>query len=214
MSSNAAPTLKLWYSPGACSFVPHVALLEAGLKPELIRAEVGSMTKEFEAYNPKLKVPVLAMDDGVITEMAAVLTAIASIVPDRKLLGSTTMETIRAYEWLNYLSTTAHGQAYAGLWQTRRFVHDPQLYPAVREKALDSVKECYSFIEAKLRTSGAMHAVGSSFTVVDPFLVVLYCRASRLELDMETAYPSYTKYAKRFLELDSFVRARAVHIKV
>lgn len=214
MSSNPTPSLKLWYSPGACSFVPHVTLIEAGLKAELILAQVGSMSKEFEALNPKLKVPVLAMDDEIVTEMSAVLTAISSIVPDRQLLGRTTMETIRVYEWLNYLSTTAHGQAYAGLWQTRRFVRDPQLYPAVREKAVDSIKECYSFIEAKLQASGTTHAVGNSFTAVDPFLVALYCWASRVGLEMESTYPTYTRYAKRLLETESFVEARKIHFNV
>jgi glutathione S-transferase len=154
------------------------------------------------------------MGDEIITEMSAVLTAISSIVPDRQLLGRTQMETIRVYEWLNYLSSTAHGQAYAGLWQTRRFVHDPQLYPAVLERALDSIKECYSFIEAKLHASGMMYAVGSAFTVVDPFLVALYCWASRLELDMEATYPSHAKYAKRLLELESFIEARRIHVNI
>jgi hypothetical protein len=53
---------------GACSFAPHVAIIEAGLEAELILAQLGSMTKEFEALNLKLKlkVPVLAMDDEII----------------------------------------------------------------------------------------------------------------------------------------------------
>ncbi|KAH8669149.1 glutathione S-transferase [Xylariales sp. PMI_506] len=214
MSPSPTPALKLWYSPGACSFVPHVALIEAGLDFEVILAQVRNMTKEFEAINPQLKVPVLALGDEIITEMSAVLTAIASLVPEKKFLGRTTIETIRVYEWLNYLSSTAHGQAYAGLWQTYRFVKDPELYPAVREKSLEAVKDCYSLIDTKLKASGSMYAVGDAFTVVDPFLVVLYCWASRLGLEMEAAYPSYARYAKELLKSESVIEARKVHVNV
>ncbi|KAH8892892.1 glutathione S-transferase [Thozetella sp. PMI_491] len=214
MPSTTLPALKLWYSPEACSFAPHVTLLEAGLEAELILAQVGSMTKEFETLNPKLRVPVLAVDDEIITEIPAVLTAIAQLVPDRKFLGRTPIETVRVYEWLNYLSGTVHGQAFGGLWRPERFVKDPQLYPAVHEKALESLKACYSFIEAKLRASGTTYAVGSSFTVVDPFLVVMYRWGSRPKLDMEAAYPTYAGYAKRLLETKSFVEAHKLHEKV
>lgn len=45
MTENTTPTVKLWYSPGACSFVPLVALGEAGITADLIIAKVGAMTE-------------------------------------------------------------------------------------------------------------------------------------------------------------------------
>ncbi|KAJ5988514.1 hypothetical protein N7481_003724 [Penicillium waksmanii] len=83
MASARNPELKLWFSPRACSFVPHVALCEAGLKAELILAEVGA--KEFKSLNPKGRVPVLAIGDDIITEMSAVLTGISSLAPEAHL---------------------------------------------------------------------------------------------------------------------------------
>ncbi|KAJ5305183.1 uncharacterized protein N7443_004843 [Penicillium atrosanguineum] len=185
MAENTTPTVRLWYSPGACSFVPHVALGEAGIKADLILAQVGAMAEEFQAVNPKRRVPVLAIDDEVITEMAAILTAVSSLAPESKLLGRTTLETIRVYEWLNYFSTTAHAQAVASVFRTERFTNDPSTYPAIRQKGRETIQEVYALIEEKLKASGTQFAVGDSFTVADACLVLLYLWASRLNIEME-----------------------------
>lgn len=67
MLTSQASQLTLFYSPVTCSFVPHVALCEAGLEFQLVLAQVGHMTKEFESINPKRRVPVLIMDKEVTT---------------------------------------------------------------------------------------------------------------------------------------------------
>ncbi|UKZ81490.1 hypothetical protein TrVFT333_009262 [Trichoderma virens FT-333] len=142
MPTTSNPTLKLWYSPGACSFAAQVALLEAGLQPKLISVQIGSVTEEFARMNPKRRVPVLAVGDQVITEMPDILTSISALSPDRKLMGQNTIETLRAYEWLNYLSGTLHGQGYGGLWRPERFVNDTSMYLGVQERARQTIKDC------------------------------------------------------------------------
>ncbi|KAL2856638.1 hypothetical protein BJY01DRAFT_231257 [Aspergillus pseudoustus] len=171
------PSLKLLHSPGACSF------------PNLILARVGQMTPEFASINPKRRVPVLAIDNEVITEMSAVLTSISSLAPEKNLLGRSTIETIRVYEWLNWLSTVVHSQAMGSIWRTERYSNDPAVYPAIREKGLETIRECYAMINEKVAEPGTGFAVGKGFTAVDPFLLVLYCWASRLEKDMGQDYP-------------------------
>lgn len=207
-------SLKLWYSPGACSFVPHVALCEAGLEADLILAQVGNMSAEFKALNPKSRVPVLAIGDEVITEMSAVLNGISSLAPEAHLFGRTTMETIRVYEWLNYLSTTAHAQSFASIWRTERFTRDIEIYPSIQARGVENVKDVYALVEGKLSEHQSDYAVGDSFTVVDPFLVLIYCWAERLHIKMEAAYPRYTAYVQRLLERPSFIGASRLHRNV
>ncbi|KAJ0421733.1 hypothetical protein BJY00DRAFT_311749 [Aspergillus carlsbadensis] len=139
--------------------------------------------------------------------MSAVLTAIPSLSPETNLLGRTTLETIRVYKWLNWLSTVAHGQALGSIWRAERYSKDPSIYPAIREKGLETIRECYEVISEKLAEPG------TGFAVVDAFLVLLFRWAGRLGIDMEE-YPDYADYAKRLLGRDSVGRAREVHVDV
>ncbi|KAJ9607372.1 hypothetical protein H2200_008445 [Cladophialophora chaetospira] len=214
MSFQANPKLKLWYTPIACSFAPHALLLEAGLDFQMIPLELGKYTAEFMTLNPKGRVPVLAMDDEVITEMPAILTAISSLVPERQLMGRTTLETIRAYEWINYLSGTLHGQGYGARFRPDRYIHDPALHPQVRQRGLETIKECFAFIESKLREAGTAYLVGDGFTAVDPFLFVLYRWGVQEKLDMHSDYPYLEAWANRLLERKCVVDALKVHNKV
>ena len=72
--------MKLYYSPGACSLVPHIALEEAGVEFTALRipiAEGGHLTPEYLAINPHARLPSLETDRGVITENGAVVNFIA-----------------------------------------------------------------------------------------------------------------------------------------
>src|SRR5206468_3292411 len=72
--------LKLYYSPGACSLVPHIALEEAGAGFEPLRipiAEGGHLTPEYLAINPHARLPALGTERGVISENIAVLNFLA-----------------------------------------------------------------------------------------------------------------------------------------
>ncbi|PYH48156.1 glutathione S-transferase family protein [Aspergillus saccharolyticus JOP 1030-1] len=212
--SHQLPKVTLFYSPGACSYVPHVALIHASIPTNLILAKVGAMSPEFLKINPKRRVPVVVVNDEIVTEMAAVLTAIASLVPDQKLLGTTSLETIRVYEWLNYLSTVAHNQATAQIWRTERFTDDVAAYPAIQAKGRKVIQEVYALIEEKLRGRGEEtgYAVGDAFTVVDPFLVVVYLWSIRLGFgDMESRFPRFVMYAERLLGLEAFGLAAKLH---
>jgi glutathione S-transferase len=70
--------LKLFYTRGACSMVPHIAPEEAGAQYEkvLIDFRAGDQLRpEFLKVNPKARVPVLLTDRGVLTEIPAILGA-------------------------------------------------------------------------------------------------------------------------------------------
>ena len=60
--------MKLYYSPGACSLIPHIALLEAGLPYDLVKVDLRAKKLEngddFLKVNPKGQVPALALDIG------------------------------------------------------------------------------------------------------------------------------------------------------
>ncbi len=74
--------MKLYYSPGACSLSPHIALLEAGLPYDLVKVDLRAKKLEngddYLKVNPKGQVPALALDSGeLVTEGPVIVQMIA-----------------------------------------------------------------------------------------------------------------------------------------
>ena len=104
----------LYYTPGACSLSPHIALREAGLPFTLekvdLRAKKLASGSDFTAVNPKGYVPALRLPDGqLLTEGAVMVQYIADHAPDKQLAPAAgTMERYRLQEWLNFIATELH----------------------------------------------------------------------------------------------------------
>lgn len=191
------PAIRLWYSPGACSFAPHILLNELGLDFEPIRTPIKEgavQTEEFGRLNPKRRVPVLALDDEVITELPAVATAIALLKPERHAMGKGLIDQARVYEWMNWLSGTVHAQGFGCFWRPHRFSDDQGAHEAIIARGRKTIAEYFTMIDAKL--SGRAHAVGDGFTAADAFLLVLYRWGNIIGLDMAKVYPDYHRFAQ------------------
>lgn len=158
------------------------------------------MPKEFRSINPKMRIPVLGIDDEIITELPAILTAISKLTPHLGLLGLNDMETVRVYEWMNWLSGTLHGQAFGALWRPQRFTSDPNLYSSLQRHAGGTIRGCFDDIEGRL---SGIHSVGNAFTVVDAYLLVFWRWGKRIGIDMEGNYPKYSALASAVLRRDS-----------
>src|SRR5204863_7208860 len=82
-------TLQLYYAPGACSFVPHVALeaAKAEFEPKLVKLHKGEQkTPEYLALNPNGQVPVLVVDGRALTQIMAIVAYLVRQFPDAGLL--------------------------------------------------------------------------------------------------------------------------------
>jgi len=202
------PTLYHW--PGSSTLVSHIALIETKLPFTLTNAPDPS-SPYLLTLNPKGRVPILALDSStIITESPAVLTAIAHLAPEKNLLGRTPLETVRVYEWLNYLSGTVHGQAFGALWRPARFSDDVRIYEALKVGAFVTIRGCYRFIEDRLSGSGTAYAVGDDMTVVDPFLLVFYrWGLQELSWDMAKEYPAYAALISLVIKRESVIEAYA-----
>lgn len=92
----------------------HILLKETGMEFEGIR--IGGkqgLPEDFRKINPKMNVPVLSVNGAVITETPAIMTAISQLSPDRHLFGTTDIEIVKSYEWMNWLSGMYTGKASA-----------------------------------------------------------------------------------------------------
>lgn len=196
--------LRLFHSPGSCSTAAHVLLEESGLpfSTEVINVMQG-FPAEFLHLNPKGRIPFLHMDGETITEMPAIMTAIAQLVPDKKFLGSTNLDIVRSYEWFNFLAGDLHAQGYFTFFRPHYFIDDETVYEEIREKGRGKIERCYTIIEEKLKD---VHAVGNAFSAVDAYLLPFYRWGTANEFAMEVKYPKYTKLVENLARMES-VRA-------
>src|SRR5215468_6847507 len=106
--------MKLYFSPGACSLSPHIALREAKLPFELEQVNLATKRtrsdRDYRAVNPSGYVPALELDDGqVLTEGPAIVQYIADRVPETRLAPPpSTLERYRLQEWLGFISSELH----------------------------------------------------------------------------------------------------------
>src|SRR5256885_6451987 len=119
--------LKLFYSPGACSLVPHIALEETGAEFETVRVTLAQgehLKPEYLSINPQARVPALATDGGVITENLAILHFIAGVC---RSAGSIPVHDVhaaaRVTELLSWFASSVH-VAFAEVWRGSRFTDD------------------------------------------------------------------------------------------
>lgn len=108
-------TITLFYSPGACSISPHVALRESGLPFEIVKVDLGKKTygpdgADYLKVCPKGYVPAVRLGDGqMLTENAVMIQYIADLVPEKNLAPTPgTFERVRFAELLNFIATELH----------------------------------------------------------------------------------------------------------
>lgn len=189
--------IKLFFWPGSCSLAPHILLHEAGLDFTPLKVEARGnevvFPQDYRDVNPKMRVPVILVGDEVITELPAVCTIISQLSKEKKVMGQTPLETVRVYEWLNYLSGTVHASAFGHLFRPWRWTtsDDPEIHNGIKEKAKENAIGCFEYIESRLRDEVAF-AVGHDLTAVDGLLYAMYRWAKSSGLVLTP----YSKYAR------------------
>ncbi|ACB32585.1 Glutathione S-transferase domain [Leptothrix cholodnii SP-6] len=161
--------MKLYYSPGACSLSPHIALRETGLPFELVLASTKTKKladgSDYLAINPKGQVPMLALDDGTqITEGPAIVQYIADQAPASGLAPAAgTIERYKLMEWLNFITSELH-KGFSPL-----FAPDtPDDYkPIARNRLLARL----AYVDEQL--ADRSYLLGEQYSVADIYLFVV-----------------------------------------
>ena len=184
--------MKLYYSPGACSLSPHIALEEAGLAYEAVAAPTKTHKladgTDYYTINPLGYVPLLVLDDGrQLREGPAIVQYIADQVPAKKLAPANgTFERSKLQEWLNFIGTELH-KGFSPLFNPAT----PAEYkPMVISKLHDRLK----FTEGEL--AGKQYVMGDAFSVADAYLFTVTGWASHVGIDL-APYPNILAYRAR-----------------
>lgn len=184
--------MKLYYSPGACSLSPHIALKEAGLPFDLVRVDLKAKKLEdgsdYLALNPKGQVPALGLDDGeMLTEGAVIVQKIADLVPQKHLAPACgTSDRYRLQEWLNFIASELH-KNFSPLFQ-------PALSDDTKAFFRDRLMGKFKYIDQTLK--GRDYLMGGQFTVPDAYLFTMLSWADRMGMDL-SALANLSAYKAR-----------------
>lgn len=192
------PKLTLFTSPRACSGACHIALEESGLDYdiELVKIREGRhLTEEYLRINPWGKIPALRIDDEVLTEAQAILSYIGDTSANNLLPRNDALARARAHEWMNFLTATVH-IAFRPLFKPQYLIGDESLYPKLREVGIPNLKN--TLLEVDRRLENRDWALGDSYSVVDPYLLVFWIWSQRDDVVPHVAdMPNWRAHAER-----------------
>jgi glutathione S-transferase len=184
--------MKLYYSPGACSLSPHIALLEAGLPYDLVKVDLKAKTLEngddYLKVNPKGQVPALALDSGeLVTEGPVIVQMIADKAAGKNLAPTRdSTERYKLLEWLNFLTSEVHKS------------FGPMFSPVLADEAKaffkDRVMGKFKYLDGAL--AGHDYLMGKQFTVADGYLFTMLTWADRMKFDL-SGMPNLVAYRDR-----------------
>jgi len=196
--------MKLYFSAGACSFSPHIALREAGIDVELVpvnlRTHQCANGGDFTQINAKGYVPVLELDDGRrLTEGPAIVQYIADLKPESGLAPRAgTFERYQLQEWLGFINSELH-KGFSPLFR-------PTTPDAYKTIARENLANRFAYLAGHLANNDFL--LGKQFSVADGYLYTVLNWAKPLAVDLGQ-WPALVAFHERVGSRASVAAAKA-----
>ena len=184
--------MKLYYTPGACSISPHIALCEAGIAHQIEKVDLKTKKTEsgadYLAINAKGYIPALQLDNGeVLVEGVVIVQYIADQKPESGLAPKAgTMERYRLMEWLTFISSELH--------KTFSPLFNPAMPDEAKKIFRDRLAQRWAYVDKQL--AGKNYLMGANFSVADGYLYNMTLWAKRVEFDL-SGCPNVTAFVAR-----------------
>jgi glutathione S-transferase len=201
-------TLQLYFAPGACSFVPHVALeaAQAQFEPKLVKLHRGEQrTPEYLALNPNGQVPVLVADGRALTQIVAICTFIDQRFADAKFLPQDSWERAQALSQLAWMNTTPHPTA-TRFFFPERYAESESARAEVKRRAAQEFRGHLERLQAMLGQGPYWFGEGISFH--DAYALTLLRWGGFAGIDPHSL-PAYHAYAERVMQAPPVAAAMA-----
>ena len=200
-------SLKLFFAPGACSFVPHamLELAEVAFEPQMVKLHKGEQrSPEYLALNPRGQVPVLVDGDEVITQIVAILLYLDEKLPMAGILPPAGLERARALQVLAWMNNTVH-PTFTHVFMPQKFTDDDAAQKAIRDFGAARYRELLAEIEA-LAEKAAPWMVGVRPGALDAYALTLLRWGGYAGINPQD-FPATWALVQRFAELPGVARA-------
>ena len=127
-------SLKLYFAPGACSFVPHVLLEMSGaeFEPHMVKLHKGEQNSaEYQAINPRSQVPVLVNQGQPVTQILAIVLHLDQLFPQLGFLPTEPLARAQALSTLAWMNNTVH-PTFTHIFMPQKFSDLPEVQAALK----------------------------------------------------------------------------------
>jgi glutathione S-transferase len=182
--------MKLYYSPGACSLAPHIAMRELGIPVELQKVDLKAKQYDggdYKQVNGKGYVPAVETPAGVLTEAPVILQYLADQKPEAGLAPKPgDLARYKLQEMLNFITSELHKGMGA--------FFSPAMNDGWRQAMTERLGLRFDWLAKHLE--GKQYLFGDKFSVADAYLFTILNWAPMVKFDLGR-WPAITEYHKR-----------------
>ncbi|MBA2962893.1 MULTISPECIES: glutathione S-transferase family protein [Ramlibacter] len=206
-------TLKLYFAPGACSFVPHTLLEASGaaFEPVLVKLHKGEQNApEYRALNPHGQVPVLVDGDAVITQILAIVGYLDAKFPQLGLLPQEPLARARVMETLAWMNNTVH-PTFTHVFMPFKYSDKPDVQAELKAYNAQLYRPLLQEIEALVQAAvaqGRPFLGGPQFGPLDAYALTLLRWGGFAGIDPK-GFPAAWAHVQKVAQLPPVARAIA-----
>ncbi len=192
--------IQLYFAPGACSFVPHVALeaAKAEFEPKLVKLHRGEhRTPEYLAMNPNAQVPVLVVDGKPLTQIVAICDYLDRRFPQAGFLPAEPWERAQALSQLAWMNSTPH-PTMTRVFFPERYAESEAGHDEVKRRAAEELRGCLERVQGMIRGANP-YWFGSRVSFHDAYAFTLLRWGGYAGID-PNALPVYKAYVDRVMQ--------------
>lgn len=204
-------SMKLYFAPGACSFVPHALLETAGAayEPVLVKLHKGEQNEPaFRAVNPRGQVPVLVDGDQTITQIQAIVSYLDTKFPEQQFLPKEPLARTRVLETLAWMNNTVH-PTFTHVFMPFKFAGTPEAQAELKSFNAKAYAGLLGEIEAlakRAADAGQPFLGGDRFGPLDAYALTLLRWGGFAQID-PTGYPTLWAHVQKVAQLPGVAKA-------
>lgn len=171
-------SLKLYFAPGACSFVPHVLLEMSGapFEPSMVKLHKGEQNSdEYKALNPRGQVPVLVNSGQVVTQIVAIVLYLDQLFPQAGFLPTEPLARAQALSTFAWMNNTVH-PTFTHIFMPQKFTDQPEVQAALKPYNTQLFRGMLSELQALVKAAtakGQTWLTGERFGPLDAYTLTL-----------------------------------------
>jgi glutathione S-transferase len=192
--------LELYFAPGACSFVPHVALeaAKAEFEPKLVKLHKGEQkTPEYLALNPNGQVPVLVVDGRPLSQIVAICDFLDRTFPQAGLLPQDPWKRSQAVSQLAWMNNTVH-PTFTHFFRPEKFASSEAGRADIKQQAVADFRSCLERIQDWI-AGASPYWHGERISVHDAYAFVFLRWSGFMGIDPRSL-PPYHAYIQRVMQ--------------